>query len=124
MSDEFLGSSYQNDQPVPSVATVQIQAKTKKPLDVEYGGIVYRLPGRIPPSLLTAQAQIRRPTLTTQVQKEEYQKQVGVVVLAAFFENVIPPEFQDAIDLEDIEPVFKAWSTHVELGKARSSSDS
>ncbi|HEY4267527.1 MAG TPA: hypothetical protein VGM94_04975 [Galbitalea sp.] len=106
------------------VATVQIPAKSKPPLDVEYGGGVYRLPGRIPPSLLTAQAQIKRPTLTTAAQKEEYQKQVGAVVLAAFFENVLPDDFQNVIDLEDIEPVFKAWSDHVELGKAPSSTDS
>lgn len=105
------------------VATVQIEAKTKKPLDVEYGGQVYRLPGRIPPSLLTAQAQIRRPSLATQAQKDDYQKQVGVAVLAAFYENVLPEEFQGAIDLEDIEPVFSAWSEHVELGKGQSSKD-
>lgn len=103
---------------------VKIQAKAKKPLDVEYGGTVYRLPGRIPPSLLTAQAQIRRPTLTTQAVKDEYQKQIGSAVLAAFYENVLPEDFQNVIDLEDIAQVFEAWSNHVELGKSHNSSAS
>lgn len=96
---------------------VKIQAKAKQPLDVEYAGTVYRLPGRIPPSLLTVQAQIRRPALTTQAVKDEYQKQVGVAVLSAFFESVVPEDLQNVLDMEDIEAVFKAWSDHVELGK-------
>lgn len=99
---------------------VKIVARAKKPLDVEYDGIVYRLPGRIPPALLTAQAQIRRPSLTTQAVRDDYNKQVGTAVLAAFYELVMPEDFQNAVDLEDIGNVFEAWSNHVELGKSRS----
>jgi hypothetical protein len=105
-------------------APLKIVARAKKPLDVEYDGTVYRLPGRIPPELLTAQAGIRRPTMQTKDQKEEYGKQVGVSILAAFYERVLSDEFKAAIDLEDIEPVFQAWSDHVELGKSQNSSGS
>jgi hypothetical protein len=108
------------EEPPVTPGPLKIAARAKKPLDVEYDGTVYRLPGRIPPELLTAQAGIRRPTMQTKDQKEEF----GVSILAAFYERVLPDEFKAAIDLEDIEPVFQAWSDHVELGKSQNSSGS
>jgi hypothetical protein len=119
MSDETL-----IEEPPVVPGPLKIAARAKKPLDVEYDGTVYRLPGRIPPELLTAQAGIRRPTMQTKDQKEEYGKQVGVSILAAFYEIVLPADFKAAIDLEDVEPVFQAWSDHVELGKSQNSSGS
>ncbi|MGG7507972.1 hypothetical protein [Plantibacter sp. YIM 135249] len=103
--------------------TITITTRKKQPLDIDYDGVVYRLPGRIPPRLLTAQSEIRRPTLTTQAVKDEYDKQVGVTILSVFYELVLPEELQSVIDLEDIEPVFSAWSEHVELGKSQKSVD-
>lgn len=112
MSDDTL-----IDQPTPVPGPVKVQAKAKPPIGIEYADKVYTLPGRIPPEVLTAQNEIRRPTMQTAAQKADYEKQVGIAVVSVFFQKVLPLEFQEAIDLSDIDAVFEVWSNHVELGK-------
>lgn len=104
---------------------VEITPKNnRKPLKINYGGTKYTLPGRIPTDLITAQDSVPRPKVMAGSQKDAYQGQVSVAIIAAFIEHVVPEDFKNELDFDDVPQVFEAWSEHVGWGKASSSGNS
>jgi len=107
------------------VATVDITPSPKrKPLKVNYGDEQFLLSTRIPLELINAQDSIPRPKVMAGSQKDAYQQQVGIAVIAAFVENVITEEFRAVLDLNDVAQVFEAWSEASGWGKSPSSDNS
>lgn len=104
-----------------AVKALSIKAKARKPLVVEYDGSEYTLPGRIPPEILTIQAQNKKPKNPAKDVQEQWQRESGVAVVDKFYELVIPEDFKAVLDLEDIDAVFTAWAGHVGLGESKDS---
>lgn len=104
-----------------AVKALSIKAKSRKPLVVEYDGIEYTLPGRIPSEIMTIQAQHKAPRNPAKDVQEKYQREVGVAVIDRFYDLVIPDDFKSALDMEDLGAVFEAWSEHVGLGESKDS---
>lgn len=105
--------------------TITITPSARPPLDIDYGGTVYRLPGRIPASILEAENAVPRiPRNSPDQLRRDREMEVGRILIAAFIVDVIPEDFRRVLDLADIEQVFEAWSEHVDLGKSSGSSNS
>ncbi|MCW4458187.1 hypothetical protein [Microbacterium sp. MPKO10] len=102
--------------------TIEITPKNKRgPLKIKYLGKLYTLPGRIPTEIITSKDSVPRPKVMAGSQKASYEEEVGVAVIAAFYERVIPENFKEVLDMEDIGQVFQAWQEHVGLGKSGAS---
>ena len=104
-----------------AVKALQIKAKSRPPLVVEYDGTEYTLPGRIPPEILTIQAQNKKPKNPAKDVQEQWQQDLGVALMDAFYAAVIPESFKAVIDLADLDVVFEHWSEHVGLGESKDS---
>lgn len=104
-----------------AVKALVIKAKPRTPLAIEYDGTVYTLAGRIPPEIMTIQAQSKKPRDPAKDVQEDYQREVGVAMIDRFYELVVPNDFKAVLDLEDLEAVFEAWSGHVGLGESKGS---
>lgn len=98
-----------------------IKAKSRPPLVVEYDGTEYTLPGRLPAEILTVQAEIKQPKNPAKAVQEQWQNEVGIATVNAFYQLVVPEEFKAVLDMEDLGPVFKLWSEHVGLGESKDS---
>lgn len=98
-----------------------IKAKSRPPLVVEYDGTEYTLPGRIPPEIMTIQAQNKKPKNPAKDVQEQWQRESGIAVVDKFYDLVIPDDFKRALDLEDIDQVFEVWAEHVGLGESKDS---
>jgi hypothetical protein len=99
------------------MATIQIKAKKRPDLVIEYDGTEYTLTGRIPTEIAAVRGQVSQKGLTPKA----YEEELGAKFIDAFYENVIPQDFKMALDLEDVGPVFTAWSEHVGLGESKAS---
>jgi hypothetical protein len=106
-----------------AVKALQIKAKSRPPLVVEYDGTNYTLPGRIPSEIMTIQAQHKAPKNPAKDVQEAYAREVGVAVIDRFYELVVPDDFKGVLDMEDLGPVFEAWSGHVGLGESAGSAN-
>ncbi|ARC55976.1 hypothetical protein AS850_02670 [Frondihabitans sp. 762G35] len=109
--------------PAPSNA-VQIKATVRQPINLEYpagSGDVFTLTGRIPPEILTIQSGYRRPKNASKEAVENHTRELGAALIGAFFTLVIPEDFKNVLDLEDIDQVFTIWSEHVGLGESKPS---
>ncbi len=104
-----------------AVKALQIKAKSRPPLVVEYDGTEYTLTGRIPSEILTAQAQSKKPKNPAKDVQQEYQLEVGVALINAFYDLVVPESFKAVLDMEDLDAVFTAWAGHVGLGESKDS---
>jgi len=104
-----------------AVKALQIKAKSRKPLVLEYDGTEYTLPGRVPSEIMTIQAQHKKPRNPAKDVQEDYQREVGVAVIDRFYDLVVPADLKLALDMEDLGPVFEAWSEHVGLGESKDS---
>jgi len=104
-----------------AVKALQIKAKSRPPLVVEYDGTEYTLPGRIPPEILTIQAQNKKPKNPAKDVQEQWQQELGVALIDAFYDTVIPASFKAVVDLADLDTVFEHWSGHVGLGESKDS---
>ncbi|MBF4613748.1 hypothetical protein [Curtobacterium sp. VKM Ac-1376] len=104
-----------------AVKALQIKAKSRPALVVEYDGTEYTLPGRIPAEILTAQAQNKKPKNPAKDVQEQWQREVGVALVDTFYALVVPENFKSALDMEDLGAVFEAWSEHVGLGESKDS---
>ncbi|MCM3521782.1 hypothetical protein [Curtobacterium sp. P97] len=100
---------------------LQIKAKTRPPLVIEYAGTEYTLPGRIPAEIMTIQAQHKKPKNPDKKVQEQWQRDLGVATMDKFVELVLPEDFRAAVDLEDLETVFEHWAGHVGLGESKDS---
>lgn len=104
--------------------SVDITPRSKrKPLKINYGEAKFVLPGRVPTEMVTASDAVPRPKVMAGSQKATYEQQVGIAVIAAFLLHVVPDDFRDVLDVEDVGQVFDAWSEHVGWGKAQTSDD-
>lgn len=110
-----------------AVKALSIKAKTRKPLVIGYGPegdeVEYTLPGRIPSEIMTIQAQHKAPRNPAKDVQEKYAREVGVAVIDRFYDLVVPDDFKAALDMEDLGPVFEAWSEHVGLGESAGSAN-
>lgn len=107
------------------MATISITPKAaRKPLKVNYGDDKFVIPTRIPLELITARDSVPRPKVLAGSQKTTYQEEVSVAILAAFVEHVLPIEFRNVLDLEDVPRVFEAWAEESGWGKSSSSANS
>lgn len=104
-----------------AVKALQIKAKSRPPLIVEYDGTEYTLPGRIPSEIMTIQAEHKKPKNPAKDVQEQFQREVGVAVIDKFYELVVPADFKGVLDMEDLGTVFEAWSEHVGLGESKDS---
>lgn len=104
-----------------AVKALQIKAKSRPALVVEYDGAEYTLPGRVPSEIMTIQAQHKAPKNPAKDVQETYQRELGVAVIDRFYELVVPAEFKAVLDMEDLSAVFEAWSGHVGLGESKDS---
>lgn len=104
-----------------AVKALTIKAKSRPPLVIEYDGTEYTLPGRVPSEIMTIQAQHKAPRNPAKDVQEQYNREVGVAVIDRFYELVVPDNFKAALDMEDLGPVFEAWSGHVGLGESKDS---
>ena len=100
---------------------LQIKAKSRPPLVVEYDGTEYSLAGRIPAEIMTIRAQYKKPKNPEKKVQEEWQRELGVATMDKFLELVLPEDFRAVVDLEDIETVFEHWAEHVGLGESKDS---
>ncbi|GAA0960194.1 hypothetical protein [Frigoribacterium faeni] len=105
----------------PANAPVQIKPKSRPPLVVEYGGPTYTLTGRIPSEIMTIQAQSKAPRNPAKDAQDAYKREVGIAVIDKFYDLVVPDDFKAVLDMEDLAPVFEAWSGHVGLGESKDS---
>ncbi|WP_065962830.1 hypothetical protein [Curtobacterium sp. UCD-KPL2560] len=106
-----------------AVKALQIKAKSRPALVVEYDGTEYTLPGRIPSEIMTIQAEYKRPKNTAKDVQEQWQRDLGVAAINKFYELVVPEALKGALDMEDLGAVFEAWSEHVGLGESKDSSN-
>ena len=106
-----------------AVKALQIKAKSRPPLVVEYDGTEYTFPGRIPSEIMTIQAGIRQPKNPARDAQDQYKREMGIAVIDRFYDLVVPDAFKSALDMEDLEAVFEAWSGHVGLGESKDSSN-
>ncbi len=104
-----------------AVQALVIKAKTRKPLVVNYGDDKFTLPGRIPPEILTIQAQAKKPKNPAKEAQEDWKREVGVALIDKFYELVVPADFKTVLDMEDLGEVFAGWSEHVGLGESKGS---
>jgi hypothetical protein len=104
-----------------AVQALQIKAKSRPALVVEYGGTEYTLPGRIPADIMTIQAQHKAPRNPAKDVQEQFRRELGMAVIDKFYELVVPEAFKGALDVEDLGAVFEAWSEHVGLGESKDS---
>ena len=70
---------------------------------------------------MTIQAQHKKPRNPAKDVQEDYQREVGVAVIDRFYDLVVPADLKLALDMEDLGPVFEAWSEHVGLGESKDS---
>lgn len=96
---------------------IEIKQSARKPIGIKYGDHKFELSGRIPPEILSARAGVSRKGLTV----SQYNEEIGALVIDAFYVHVLPAEFRDVIDLEDVAAVFDAWSKKVGLGESNAS---
>lgn len=106
-----------------AVKALSIKAKTRKPLVVEYDGVEYTLPGRIPSEIMTIQAEYKKPKNPAKDVQEQFQRELGVAIIDKFYDLVVPNDFKGALDMEDLGAVFEAWSEHVGLGESKDSTN-
>ncbi|WIE65956.1 hypothetical protein DEI99_005300 [Curtobacterium sp. MCLR17_036] len=104
-----------------AIRAVTVRAKSRPPIGIDYADGKYILPGRIPPEILTAQAQNKKPRNPDKKVQEQWQQEVGVALVDKFYELVVPEDFKAVLDLEDIDQVFEIWSEHVGLGESKGS---
>lgn len=104
-----------------AVKALSIKAKSRPPLVIEYDGTEYTLPGRIPPEIMTIQAQNKKPKNPAKDVQQQWQQDLGVATMDKFVELVLPDDFRAAVDIEDLETVFEHWAEHVGLGESKDS---
>lgn len=100
---------------------VLIKSKSRPPLVVEYDGTEYTLPGRIPPEIITIQAENKKPKNPAKDVQEQWQRDLGVALIDKFYDIVVPLDFKGVLDLEDLDQVFEHWAGHVGLGESKDS---
>lgn len=106
-------------------------SKRRKPLKINFGDRKIVLTGAIPLEMIAARNSVPRPKVMAGSQKAAYESEVGIAVIAAFAEFVVPEDVkapsadkEDYVGLDDIPELFEAWSEYVGWGKARSSENS
>lgn len=104
-----------------AVTALVIKSKNRPPLTVEYEGVEYVLPGKIPAELITVRAEYKAPRNPSKEAQEAYNGELGIAMLDKFMELVMPREFAAAVDIEDANQVFSAWAGHVGLGESKDS---
>jgi len=104
-----------------AVRAVTVKAKSRPPIGIDYADAKYILPGRIPPEIITIQAQNKKPKNPAKDVQEQWQRDLGVALIDKFYELVVPEDFKAALDLEDIDQVFEIWAEHVGLGESKGS---
>jgi|ERR1051325_2605134 hypothetical protein len=98
-----------------------IKAKSRPDLVVEYDGTEYTLSGRIPPEILSVQAENKKPRNPAKDVQEQWHRELGASLVDKFYQLVVPETFKGVLDLEDIDQVFEVWAEHVGLGESKGS---
>jgi hypothetical protein len=106
-----------------SVRAIEIKAKKRPDIDIDYDGTKYRLTGRIPTELMTISAQNKAPRNPTKESKSRHEQELGAAMIDAFYSLVIPDDFKNILDMEDVAQVFEVWAEHVGLGESKDSSN-
>ncbi len=102
--------------------SVEIEPTVRKDLEMGYGeGRKFLLSGRIPPEIMTIQAQSKQPRNPAKTAQDAYQREVGVAMIDRFYELVVPDDFKAVLDMTDLPKVFEKWSGHVGLGESKDS---